>query len=198
MSIRLPAPSAISNPISDDSDNNSTASESEDDNDQTWDDWVSDSIAQQQCKSLFDETVLSSVDAALAYDKETHQFSLDDTCKALSLDFHGRVRLINYIRKNKPTRADVAKLQSTESWFTSDEYLVPVVENDPLLQSYSEDWTDSEDENLNDVDPNRKIKALEKKLAIARQSLGDYRALIADKLNISREVENLDEAAQNQ
>ena len=33
-----------------------------------------------------------------------------------------------------PTRADVAKLEGTEPFFTSDEYLVPIVESDPLLR----------------------------------------------------------------
>ncbi|KAF8194187.1 arginine N-methyltransferase 3 [Pholiota molesta] len=131
MSIRLPPPASVSDPTSD-SESHSSSSESDDDNDQTWDDW--DPIPTPNSS-------FPSAEAALAYDKETHQFSLEDICTALSLDFHGRVRLINYIR--------------TEPFFTSDEYLVPVVENDPLLRI-------------------RKIKALERKLALAQQSLGDY------------------------
>jgi len=61
------------------------------------------------------------------------------------------------------------------------------------LESYSEDWSDSDEDELDDAntDPNRKIKVLEKKLALARQSLGDYRALVAEKLDITKQVENL-------
>ena len=51
---------------------------------------------------------------------------------------------------------------------------------------------------MNDSDPARKIKALEKKLALTQQSLGDYRALIAEKLNLTREVQNADELGQTQ
>lgn len=82
MSIRLPPPASVSDPISD-SESHSSSSESDDDDDQTWDDWVSDSNAQQQCKSLFEDKVFPSVEAALAYDKEAHQFSLEDICTAL-------------------------------------------------------------------------------------------------------------------
>jgi len=81
MSVRLPAPAHISDPIDND-DSGPSESESDDD-DQTWDDWVSDSNVQQQCKSLFCDKVLPSVEAALAYDKETYHFSLDEACKRL-------------------------------------------------------------------------------------------------------------------
>ena len=81
MSVRLPAPAHISDPI-DNEDSGPSESESDDD-DQTWDDWVSDSDTQQQCKSLFCHKVLPSVEAALAYDKETYHFSLDEACKRL-------------------------------------------------------------------------------------------------------------------
>lgn len=67
-----------------------------------------------------------------------------------ALDFHGRVRLINYIRKNvssvcygpfwylsseqKPTSNELADLQGTEPWFSTDQYLLPALENDPLIR----------------------------------------------------------------
>ncbi|KIM43061.1 hypothetical protein M413DRAFT_443870 [Hebeloma cylindrosporum] len=194
MSVRLPAPAHISDQI-DDNDASATSESESDDDDQTWDDWVSDSNAQQQCKSLFCDQVLPSVEAALAYDKETYHFSLDEVCKRLSLDFHGRVRLINYIRKHKLTPTDVSVVQGAEEWLSSDEYLVPVIENDPLIQSSSDNWSDSDvEEDPSDADPTRKIKALEKKLALAHQSLGDYRALVAEKLNLTKAVESIDDS----
>ena len=57
----------------------------------------------------------------------------------------------------------------------------------------SDDWSDSEDEEVGDVDPSHKIKILEKKLALARQSLVDYRTLITDKYNISKLIEDVNE-----
>jgi len=76
MSVHLPPPSQFEDDVS-----TSASSESEDDNDQNWDDWASDSNAQQETKSLFDEKRLPSVESALAYDKETYNFSLDEFCK---------------------------------------------------------------------------------------------------------------------
>lgn len=115
MSIHLPPPtlSEFSNdPTSDLESSDSDLSDS----DQDWNDWISDSDGKQKCRSLFDDTVLPSVDEALIYDKETHNFSLNDFCKTLcaltvfhslvlsdfcsALDFHSRVRLINFIRRN--------------------------------------------------------------------------------------------------
>lgn len=81
MSLRLPPPTAASDPISDSESNSS--SETDDENEETWDDWVSDSNTQQKCKSLFDEKVFPSPNEALAYDKKAHQFDLDDVCKSL-------------------------------------------------------------------------------------------------------------------
>ena len=92
----------------------SYSSEDDDDADENWDDWVSDSVA-NPCKSLFDNDIFPSATDALQNDKSKHNFDLDDVCKRLGstlcllniplltsdlgLDFHGRTRLINYIRK---------------------------------------------------------------------------------------------------
>ncbi|KAJ3518164.1 hypothetical protein NLJ89_g28 [Agrocybe chaxingu] len=202
MSVRLPAPPKFTEPISDPESDPETS-----DDDQAWDDWVSDSNGRQECKSLFDDKVLLSAEDALEYDKKTHNFGLDETCMKLSLDFHGRVRLINYIRKNvghfstsllfsfnhdlENELGGCTQSSRLRALVYLDEYLVPAIENDPLIQSYSADWSDSE-EGSNDADPVHKIKVLEKKLATARQSLAEYRALIAKKLNIAKDLETLD------
>ena len=56
---------------------------SSEDEDETWDDWVSDSMAKQTCKSLFDDRILASVSEALAYDKSTHGFDLEQKASSL-------------------------------------------------------------------------------------------------------------------
>ena len=50
---------------------------------ETWDDWVSDSMQQRPCRSLFEEKDLPTVDEALTYDKSTHGFDLDAFCARL-------------------------------------------------------------------------------------------------------------------
>lgn len=61
----------------------SSSSDGEDEEDQTWDDWVSDSMEKQPCKSLFGEDVLPSATEALAHDKSAHGFDLEQTCSRL-------------------------------------------------------------------------------------------------------------------
>lgn len=53
------------------------------DDDQDWDDWVSDSVEKQECPSLFDNTMLPSAVEAIAYDREKHGFDLDHVCSQL-------------------------------------------------------------------------------------------------------------------
>ncbi|KAJ7776814.1 S-adenosyl-L-methionine-dependent methyltransferase [Mycena maculata] len=138
-------------------------------------------MEQRPCRSLFEEKVLPSVEEALAYDKGTHAFDLDAFCAQLALDTHGRLRLINFIRKTNPTTAAVTALTGAEEIFSSDEYLRPALEDDPLLQVQPDDWSDSDAE---DVDPAKRIIALEKRLAAARQDFADYRALVSKQLDI--------------
>jgi protein arginine N-methyltransferase 3 len=105
----------------------------------------------------------------------------------------------------------------TEPWFSSDEYLVPVLENDLLIRALhfasietqrlthlflveapSDDWSDSEDEEVGNADPTYKIKILEKKLALAQQSLVDYRTLITEKCNIPNLFKDINEPISRQ
>ncbi|KAF8547093.1 S-adenosyl-L-methionine-dependent methyltransferase [Imleria badia] len=60
------------------------------------------------------------------------------------LDLHRRIRLINYIQKHKLTPSNVGNLTGSESFFTSDEYLIPVIEDDPLFQLDFDDWSDDD------------------------------------------------------
>ena len=84
MSIRLPAPQNIPDP-DELLESGSSCSESsdEEEEDQTWDDWVSDSEAQRECPSLFEDKTLPSAEEALRYDSETHGFSLNSVCSKL-------------------------------------------------------------------------------------------------------------------
>ncbi|KAJ7465038.1 protein arginine N-methyltransferase [Mycena latifolia] len=180
MSVRLPPRSSV--PEEDGSEDGTPSSAEDDDEEETWDDWISDSMQQRPCRSLFDEKDLPSVGEALAYDRNTHGFDLDVFCGRLTLDTHGRIRLINFIRKTNPTPAAVAVLTGTEEIFSSDEYLRPALEDDPLLQVQPDDWSDSDDET---ADPTKRIKALEKHLAAAKQDLADYRAMVGRQLDMS-------------
>lgn len=79
MPIRLLSPTQPSQQ----SEDPSSDSSSSDNDDNCWDDWRSDSNADQHCKALFDDKYFLSVQAAAAHDKDAYQFVLDDVCKAL-------------------------------------------------------------------------------------------------------------------
>ncbi|KAJ2919153.1 hypothetical protein MD484_g1262, partial [Candolleomyces efflorescens] len=190
MSIRLPRPQTIPDP-EETLESGSSSSESEGDEDQNWDDWVSDSNEQQECRSLFDEAVLPSVEAAVKHDISTHSFDINEFSSKLGFDFHGRVRLINYIRKNRLTPAEALALKGTEPWFSTDEYLVPVIENDPLIQVSTDDWSDSEDEEDEPTDPVKKAHWLEKKLALAQQKVAEYQSLLYKRLDVENPSEEI-------
>ena len=81
MSIRLPPPDNISGRLNSDSEESSASSD--DENDETWDDWVSDSNTRQGCKSLFDEKILSCVEDAVTYDYENYKVNINELCKRL-------------------------------------------------------------------------------------------------------------------
>ena len=106
----------LAGPVSDN--DHQSGSSDEDDNDDNWDDFAEDSIAQQPCVSLFEDKTFPSVTEALENDKSKYNFDIDKLCSRISayfidlhilpifwlfgldLDFHQRIRLVNYIRKN--------------------------------------------------------------------------------------------------
>ncbi|KAG6379463.1 S-adenosyl-L-methionine-dependent methyltransferase [Boletus reticuloceps] len=196
----------------------SSSSDSEDctEEDDNFEDWVSDHEQLKPCPSLFEDKTFTTATEALTYDKTTHGFDLDATSKQwsasclpaclsllkptginLELDLHRRIRLINFIRKHKLTPADVGNLTDTESFFTSDDYLIPVIEDDPycVKLDFDDDWSDDDEDGpsteLNPGPPSdlptalRRIQILEKKLSQAQMNLSDYRKLVTQNLDIS-------------
>ena len=70
-----------------DGDHSRTTSSDEDEDDQNWDDWVSDSVP-SKTYSLFENRQFASVAEALQYDKSTYGFDLNETCSRLCSSFH--------------------------------------------------------------------------------------------------------------
>jgi len=80
MSFKVPQQPPPADDVSDIDDSDSSESTSEE---ETWDDWVSDSATRVATKSLFDDQVFASVTEALEHDKEAHGFALEEVCKKL-------------------------------------------------------------------------------------------------------------------
>ena len=91
MSLHLPAASVPGDDIQ-----SGSSSSGEDDDDQNWGDWGSDS-ADRPCLSLFENKTFQSGKESLAYDNAAHGFDLDRTCARLcsyfllSLAFFGLI-----------------------------------------------------------------------------------------------------------
>jgi protein arginine N-methyltransferase 3 len=89
MSLHLPATSL--NIIEAGSESGSDSDEN--DVEEAWSDWVSDSANARQCKSLFEDKLLASAIEALDYDKRTHGFDLNSFCgEKGSQIFHSCIR----------------------------------------------------------------------------------------------------------
>ncbi|KZT28706.1 S-adenosyl-L-methionine-dependent methyltransferase [Neolentinus lepideus HHB14362 ss-1] len=197
MSVRLPPSALAQQPRNEDRE--SEGSElAEDEEDNNFDDWVSDSVDRQPCKSLFEDKILPSVTEALEYDRKTHNFDLNAMCSRLSLDFHQRIRLVNYIRKEKLSGMDALNLKGDEAFFSADEYLLPSLEDDPLLQVQTDDWSDEEDPTGDaSLEPKdlkaalRRIQALENDLLRSKQDLIDYRSLVSQQVDLAGFVQDL-------
>lgn len=107
---------------------------------------------------------------------------------------------------------DVSNLTGAESFFTSDDYLIPVIEDDPLLRKpssrplsllphqgsnieigFDDDWSDDDGPSVEhgpDLPSDlpsalKRIQILEKKLSQAQNDLSDYRRLVTQNLDIS-------------
>ncbi|KAI6107141.1 S-adenosyl-L-methionine-dependent methyltransferase [Pisolithus croceorrhizus] len=201
-SIRFATPLTTQSPDNDSDDLSSSDSEDYPEEDNNFDDWVSDEALNRPCRSLFDEKDFPNVDDALRYDQSTHGFNLTETCTRLNLDLHQRIRLINYIRKDKPTSSQLSSLTGKEPFFTSDEYLLPVIEDDPLLQLDLDDWSDDEGpSSLAHPQPEptdlatavRRIRYLEEKLSQSQKDLADYRNIVSKKVDVASFVEIISE-----
>lgn len=94
---------------------------------------------------------------------------------------------------------------------SSDEYLFPAVENDPLLREFicsefpktkckdlkqlseaslADDWSDDDEDDVDVRDPSKQIRVLEKKLTLAQRSLLEYRQLVQQKLDLKSNEES--------
>jgi hypothetical protein len=79
----------------------STASSSETGSDrEDFSDWASSLHGARRTQSLFDaDTVLDTPEECLEYDERVHGYNVQKEGERMGLDDYGRIRLINYIRR---------------------------------------------------------------------------------------------------
>lgn len=110
--------------------------EAEDDH---FSDWEEDYDAQAQ--SLFDpKAIFPKATEALQYDREHHKFDLIGVAQALDLDMFGCIRLVNFIRRERPSVDAVLALTKGDPRLEDESLFAPVIEDDALLQVDYDDY----------------------------------------------------------
>ncbi|NXM72556.1 ANM3 methyltransferase, partial [Serilophus lunatus] len=92
----------------------------------------------QQTRCLFCDRLFTSAEDVFSHCRTEHQFNVSDVIQKHGLDFYGYIKLINFVRLQKPTGAYLSSLSSPLPW-EGEEYLKPELEDDLLLQFDIED-----------------------------------------------------------
>ncbi|KAI8519131.1 Protein arginine N-methyltransferase 3 [Branchiostoma belcheri] len=91
---------------------------------------------------LFCKDELLSAEEVFQHCRTEHQFDVQKFVVKNNLDMYGYIKFINYTRSKKPSPTDHSDSSpDTEAPWNSDQYLKPVLQDDPLLFYDVEEWT---------------------------------------------------------
>uniref|UniRef100_A0A665URD7 Protein arginine N-methyltransferase 3 n=2 Tax=Echeneis naucrates TaxID=173247 RepID=A0A665URD7_ECHNA len=108
----------------------------QEDNEEDEEQWMEDS---QPVTCLFCDRQLSSVPTALQHCKVDHHITLVDLIRKHCLDDYGYIKMINFIRSTKCDASCLMGLPDATLPWESEDFLRPVVQDDPLLQTDPEE-----------------------------------------------------------
>ncbi|XP_033972858.1 protein arginine N-methyltransferase 3 isoform X1 [Trematomus bernacchii] len=108
-------------------------------NDELWQCMDEDDSEPTKVTCLFCDRLLSSVLATLQHCVVEHQLNLVDVMRKHNLDDYGYIKMINFIRSTKCDAACLAGLPDGPLPWESEDFLRPVIQDDPLLQTDPED-----------------------------------------------------------
>ncbi|KAM9366223.1 protein arginine N-methyltransferase 3 [Symphorus nematophorus] len=97
---------------------------------------------------LFCDRLLSSVPATLQHCTAEHQVNLVDVIRKHNLDDYGYIKMINFIRSTKCDASCLTGLPDAPLPWESEDFLRPVLQDDPLLQTDPEELCDGEGSSL--------------------------------------------------
>ncbi|XP_028294892.1 protein arginine N-methyltransferase 3-like [Gouania willdenowi] len=115
---------------------------SDEDDEDDEEQWMEDECQSVTC--LFCERALSCVADALHHCSAEHQINLVDVIRKHSLDDYGYIKMINFIRATKCSASRLMGLSGAPLPWESEDFLRPVLQDDPLLQTDLEELCDSE------------------------------------------------------
>ncbi|KAL4233341.1 Protein arginine N-methyltransferase 3 [Mactra antiquata] len=97
--------------------------------------WIEDEQEEIPSVCLFCRSTFMNTDEVFIHCSKEHNFNIKYVCTMWKLDCFGYIKMINYIRKHNPS-TDVFKDEdniSNPPW-NSDDYMYPIVPEDPMLQ----------------------------------------------------------------
>lgn len=134
--------------------------------------------------SLLDAQTFSSLSEMLAHCKQHHGFDLVATVRRLQLDFHGAVKLVNFIRE-RVRQAQPLPVEISAADFEDEAYLRPVLDNDALIFSLDEILEAEEDSGADATQElaNARNRELEAELESLRSQFANYRLTVQETLD---------------
>ncbi|KAI3377355.1 hypothetical protein L3Q82_008559, partial [Scortum barcoo] len=111
----------------------------EDDDEEQWQCMEEEEEGGQQVTCLFCDRSLSSVSATLQHCTAEHQVNLVDVIRKHNLDDYGYIKMINFIRSSKCDASCLTGLPDAPLPWESEDFLRPVLQDDPLLQTDPEE-----------------------------------------------------------
>ncbi|KAH8694848.1 S-adenosyl-L-methionine-dependent methyltransferase [Ilyonectria robusta] len=139
--------------------------------------------------SFFDAQTFPTVVAMLDHCKKDHAFDFAACLKRLSLDFHGAVKLVNYVRDHVKQGLSLPAEISLGD-FEDERYLRPVLENDALIFSLDEiletiqgSGADMETKDASVDSLSARNRELEEELEKVRGQFANYRLAVEQTLD---------------
>ncbi|XP_039605207.1 protein arginine N-methyltransferase 3 isoform X2 [Polypterus senegalus] len=102
-----------------------------DEDENLWED--EDASSEEKVCCLFCEQFCDSVKETFFHCKSHHLIDIGSVIRKHNLDDYGYIKLINFIRATKCTAEKLLSISSTDLW-EKEEYMIPTLRDDPLLQ----------------------------------------------------------------
>ncbi|XP_044048095.1 protein arginine N-methyltransferase 3 isoform X1 [Siniperca chuatsi] len=120
----------------------------DDDDEEQWQ-WLEEEDSQpDNVTCLFCDRLLRSVPATLQHCTAEHQVNLVDVIRKHNLDDYGYIKMINFIRSTKCDASCLTGLPDAPLPWESEDFLRPVLQDDPLLQTDPEEICGNEGSSL--------------------------------------------------
>lgn len=134
--------------------------------------------------SLLDSETFPSLELMLAHCRQNHGFDLVATVRRLKLDFHGAVKLVNFIRRRVQDGQSLpAEISPAD--FEDDAYLKPILDNDAVVFSLDEvlEAAGETGDSAAEQAAMARNKELEAELESVRSQFANYRLAVQETLD---------------